>query len=79
MPGTCGLCGQKYRRPIDHVKKRHRTPKFDFFLNATAPNYIIGDYCAICEKKFTGTALSHVRSKHEGRAAKEFVNAGLLK
>ncbi|MGA6922234.1 MAG: hypothetical protein WBY22_04855 [Nitrososphaeraceae archaeon] len=65
------------RRPIDHVKRRHRTLMFDFYLPPTAPNYIKGDYCTICEKKFTGTALSHARSKHEERAAKEFVNAGL--
>jgi hypothetical protein len=52
---------------------------FDSFLNSTAPHYIEGEYCAICKQKFTGTALSHVRSKHEGRAAKEFVNARLHK
>jgi hypothetical protein len=49
---------------------------FDFFLNLTSPNYIKGDYCTICDRKFTGTALSHVRDRHEGKAAKEFVYAG---
>ena len=79
MPGTCVLCDQKYKRPVDRVKRTHRTPMFDFLLNVTAPNYIKGDYSTIREKKFTGTALSHVRSKHEGKAVKEFVNGGLLK
>jgi hypothetical protein len=69
----------KIQRPIEHVKRRHRRPMFDSFLNSTAPHYIEGEYCAICKQKFTGTALSHVRSKHEGRAAKEFVNARLHK
>jgi hypothetical protein len=72
MSKICGLCGQNYRRPIDHVKRRHRRLMFDFFLSWTSPTYIKGDYCTICERKFTGTDLSHARAKHEGRAAKDF-------
>jgi hypothetical protein len=71
------VCNQRYRRPIDHVRRRHRRAMFDSFLNRTL-NYFIADYCTICKRKFTGSTLSHVRSKHEGKAAKEFVVAGLL-
>jgi hypothetical protein len=78
MTKVCGICGQKYRRPIDHVKRRHRRHMFDFFLNLTSPKFIIDNHCTICERKFEGATLSHARNKHEGKAAKVFVTAGML-
>jgi hypothetical protein len=72
MSKICGLCGQNYRRPIDHVKGRHRRLMFDFFLNWTYLLLILKEIIAQFVRKFTGTALSHARAKHEGRAAKDF-------
>jgi hypothetical protein len=71
----CGICGDPYRLPISHTQRRHKTPMWDQFFRQ---RYMSQISCGICKKAIRGDVKAHARKKHEGKAAKEFVQAGGL-
>ena len=72
---NCGICGDQYRRPITHIKDRHRTQMWEQFFgqHPMPPNF-----CTICNKSIKSSLKRHALHKHFGKAAKEFSEAGGL-
>ena len=72
---VCKICDAPYRSPYQHVKDKHRKYMWEQFDHE---HPMRPGYCHICKKPIQESMRKHAIKKHLGKAAREYVNAGML-